>query len=97
MILHEWFKCCLHSIGENVFLYGIHFGRLDGALIAANVGVYDRLFKAHARWKSKTAKDMYITLSLKHQLQVTRGLGLGPHDTCAQHHFWKVQEGLQIP
>ena len=46
-ILLEWFKYCLHSIGENTFLYSAYFGRLGGASIAANVGVLDRLFKAH--------------------------------------------------
>ena len=33
---------------------------------------------------------MYIIPSLKHQLQVTRGLGLGPNDNCDQLYSWKV-------
>ena len=67
-ILQEWFKYCLHSIGENIFLYSTHSRRLGGASTAANVGVLDRLFKAHGHWKLETPKDMYITPSLKHQL-----------------------------
>ena len=51
-------------------------------LILANVGIHDRFSKAHGCWTSKIAKNMYITPSLKHQLQVTRGLGLDPNDTC---------------
>ena len=63
-ILQEWFKYCFHSIDENIFLYSTHSRRLGGASTAANVGVLNRLFKAHGRLKSETAKDMYIILSL---------------------------------
>ena len=46
-ILQEWFKYCLHSIGENNFFNGTHSRRLGGASTTANVCVPNRLFKAH--------------------------------------------------
>ena len=35
-----------------------------------------RLLKIHGRWKSDSAKDMYVQESLENRLQVTKYLGL---------------------
>ena len=36
----------------------------------------ERLLKIHGRWKSDSAKDMYIEQSLENRLRVTKYLGL---------------------
>ena len=36
----------------------------------------ERLLKIHGRWKSDSAKDMYVEESLENRLQVTKYLGL---------------------
>jgi hypothetical protein len=40
--------------------YALHSLRSGGATTAANLGISDRLFKKHGRWRSETAKDEYI-------------------------------------
>ena len=52
------------------------FGRGGGASAAANSGVPDRVFQRHARWKSASAKDGYVTDSTDVKLSVSRSLGL---------------------
>lgn len=52
-ILHEK----LESIGLDSSKFCLHSLRSGGASQAANAGVPDRLFKAHGRWRSETAKD----------------------------------------
>ena len=37
--------------------FGLHSLRSEEASSAANIGVKDRLFKKHGRWKSQKAKD----------------------------------------
>ena len=44
--------------------------------MAAKVGVPDRLFKRHGRWKSEKAKDGYVDDSVERRLSVTRQLNL---------------------
>ncbi|CAC5408504.1 unnamed protein product [Mytilus coruscus] len=39
--------------------YGLHSLRSGGASACANLGLPDRLFKRHGRWRSETAKDCY--------------------------------------
>ena len=36
----------------------------------------ERLLKIHGRWKSDSAKDMYVEESLENKLQVAKYLGL---------------------
>ena len=43
---------------------------------AANMGISDRFFKRHGRWKSENAKDRYIKDALENRLSVSRSLGL---------------------
>ena len=40
------------------------------------VGVPDRLFKRHGRWRSENAKDGYVGDSIEKRLSVTKQLGL---------------------
>jgi len=54
----------------------LHSTRAGRATAAAVVGVPDRLFKKHGRWKSENAKDGYIEDSLEQRLSVTKKLGL---------------------
>ena len=66
----------LSMIGLDKSKYGLHSLRSGGALAAANVGVPDRWFKRHGRWRSENAKDGYVKDKLEDRLQVTRNLGL---------------------
>jgi len=56
--------------------FGLHSLRVGGATKAANMGVPDRLFKRHGRWKSENAKDGYVDDSVERRLSVTKHLGL---------------------
>ena len=66
----------LKNIGEVTKLFGFHSLRAEGATAAANMGVNDRLFKKHGRWKSEKIKDGYIHESIEAKLVVTKNLGL---------------------
>ncbi len=63
---------------------GLHSFRSGVASRAANMGIDDRIFKKHGRWRSETAKDGYVTDDLKSishlffppNLQKTRTFGL---------------------
>ena len=50
----------------------MHSFTARGATAAANNGVSDRLFKQHGRWKSETAKDVYVFDSEEVRLQVSQ-------------------------
>ena len=66
----------LKNIGAETKLFGSHSLRAGGATAAANLGVNDRLFKKHGRWKSEKVKDGYIHESIEAKLIVTKNLGL---------------------
>ena len=66
----------LKNIGAETKLFGLHSLRAGGATAAANLGVNDRLFKKHGRWKSEKVKDGYIHESIEAKLIVTKNLGL---------------------
>lgn len=72
----EIFKDALNEVGVDPKRYGLHSLRSGGATAAASVGVPDRLFKKHGRWRSEGAKDGYIQESLKNKLSVTSNLGI---------------------
>lgn len=55
---------------------GLHSLRAGGATAAANAGVNERCLKRHGRWKTDTAKDMYVKDALQKRLEITRRLGL---------------------
>lgn len=56
--------------------FGLHSLRSGGATAAANNNVNERCLKRHGRWRSDVSKDMYISDSLTHRLQVTKLLSL---------------------
>ena len=66
----------LKNIGAETKLFGLHSLRAGFATVAANLGVNDRLFKKHGRWKSEKVKDGYIHESIEMKLIVTKNLGL---------------------
>ena len=72
----ELLKQALFSVGLDPKKFGMHSLRSGGASAAANIGVPDRLFKKHGRWRSETAKDGYIQDSMKDRLSVSLNLGL---------------------
>ena len=56
------FKECLSSLGYDSKLFGLHSLRSGRAssTVKNNSNLSDRLLKLHGRWKSDTAKEMYI-------------------------------------
>ena len=50
--------------------------RSGGALATANLGVNDRLFNKHGRWKSDKVNDSYVHEDIESKLSVSRNLGL---------------------
>ena len=50
----------IEKIGLPRNKFGLHSLRLGGATSAANIGVKDRPFKKHGRWRSEKAKDGYV-------------------------------------
>ncbi|XP_072028447.1 LOW QUALITY PROTEIN: integrase/recombinase xerD homolog [Amphiura filiformis] len=69
-------KEALVGIGVDSKRFGLHSLRAGGATAAANIGIPDRLFKKHGRWRSESAKDGYVTESLQRQLAVSMSLGI---------------------
>ena len=77
----EIFKECLKTIGVDHNLYGLHRSlglRSGGATsaVSCNPNLSERILKLHGRWKSDTAKDMYILEDVSKRLQVTSQFGL---------------------
>ena len=66
----------LANIGLRPKKFGLHSLRSGGASAAANLGVNDRLFKKHGRWKSDKVKDSYVHEDIESKLSVSRNLGL---------------------
>lgn len=71
-IILDWLK----EVGEDPFKFGVHSLRAGGATAAANLDIPDRLFKAHGRWRSETAKDGCIQDTFEKVLSVSKHLGL---------------------
>ena len=72
----ELVKESLLVIGINSVSYSTHSLRSGGATFIANnlakSGSSDRLLMLHGRWKSESAKNMYIKDSLDSRLQLTK-------------------------
>ena len=66
----------LANIGLDPKKFGLHSLRSGGASAAANLGVNDRLFKKHGRWKSDKVKDSYVHEDIESKLSVSRNLGI---------------------
>ena len=66
----------LRKMGLDAKQFGLHSLRSGGATAAANLGVEDRLFQKHGRWKSEKVKNNYVHEDLKSILSVSKTLGL---------------------
>ena len=69
----------LSQLGLNPNDYGLHSlrsGGITSAVRNSSNSIPERLLKIHGRWKSDSAKDMYVEESLENRLQVTKYLGL---------------------
>ena len=66
----------LNKIDLNSKKIGLHSLRAGGATAAANLGVSDRLFQKHGRWKSERVKNGYVYKNIPVFLQATKNLGL---------------------
>ena len=73
----------VEAIGLNTKLYGLHSFRRGGATYSARLGVKNRLFKNHGRWRSENAKDGYVADSLEEILSVPKYLGICIHVTTS--------------
>ena len=66
----------LANIGFDPKEFRLHILRSGGASAAANLGVNDRLFKKHGRWKSDKVKDSYVHEDIESKLSVSSNLVL---------------------
>ena len=66
-------KSAIAEIGLDPTNFGL---RASGASAAAAIGVPDRLFKRHGRWKSDSSTDRYIKETLGNTLLVSLNLGI---------------------
>ena len=74
--MREIFLGKVSELRLDVSKFGLHSLWAGGATVAANVGVADRLFKCHGRWRSKTAKDGYVEDSCEAHMSVSKSLKL---------------------
>ena len=59
-----------------VFIASLRSGGITSAVRNSSNSIPERLLKIRGRWKSDSAKDMYVEESLENRLQVTKYLGL---------------------
>ena len=74
--MRELFIDTFSPFVDDIRNYGLHSLRSGGATAAANLGVSDRIFKRHGRWRSDCAKDGYVRDDLTERLLVSQNLGL---------------------
>ena len=70
----EVFNEALKAIGYDVKDYGLHSlrsGGISSVVHNSDNTVPERLLKLHGRWKTDTAKDMYVQESVNKRLEVT--------------------------
>ena len=68
--------CNLKNIGLDKTQFGLHSLKSGGATAAANLGINDRLFQKHGRWKSEKVKNGHLHENLRALLSVSNNLGL---------------------
>ena len=69
----------LSQLGYNPNDYGLHSlrsGGITSAVLNSSNSIPERLLKIRGRWKSDSAKDIYVEESLENRLQVTKYLCL---------------------
>ena len=75
----EILRGTLKQLGFNPEDYGLHSLRSGGITSVVRNScnsISERLLKLHGRWRTDTAKDMYVEESLDNRLLVTKHLGL---------------------
>ena len=74
----EILQDCLKTLGYNHKDYGLHSLRSGRATAAVqnNHHLSERSLQLHGRWKSDSAKDMYILEDVSQHLEITNNLGL---------------------
>ena len=72
----EVFLAAVKRLGYNEKKFGLHSLRSGGATAAASAGVDHSRLKKHGRWKSDSAKDMYIRPSFEQMEEVSKSTGL---------------------
>ena len=45
-------------------------------MAAADLGINDRLFQKHGKWKSENAKNVYVHENLRDLFSISKNLGL---------------------
>ena len=74
----------LANIGLDPKKFGLHGLRSGGTSAAANLGVNERLFKKHGRWKSDKVKDSFVHEDMESKLLVSRNLVLYSYTHATQ-------------
>jgi hypothetical protein len=74
--MRELFIQAFKQFVSNINFCGLHCLRSGGATAACNLGVPDRPFKRHGRWRSENAKDGYVKDSFNDLLFVSTNLGI---------------------
>ncbi|CAI7851361.1 unnamed protein product [Closterium sp. NIES-53] len=69
----------LHKLGTHSF-------RKGAATVVANIGVPDKVFKRMGRWRSDTAKEMYVTPYVGHLIKASRDLQDPTHALPPEQH-----------
>ena len=72
----EIFLKAVKDLGYDAKLYGLHSLRSGGTTAAAASGVDHALLKKHGRWKSDSAKDLYVRFSQDKLNSVSKSTGL---------------------
>ena len=63
-------------MGYDKTRFGLHSLRAGVASAATNLGIKDKLFKKHGRWRSDRAKDGYIKDNILQRMSVSLNLGI---------------------
>ena len=66
----------LKNIGLDKTQFGLHSLRSRGATTASDVGINDRLFQKHGRWRSEKVKDGYVHEKVRALLRVSKKFSL---------------------
>ncbi|CAI7795722.1 unnamed protein product [Closterium sp. NIES-53] len=84
--IRNWCKEAFAKVGLGEQQLGTHSFRKGAATVAANIGVPDRIFKRMGRWRSDTAKEMYVTPHVGHLIKASRDLQDPTHALPPEQH-----------
>ncbi|CAI7876261.1 unnamed protein product [Closterium sp. NIES-53] len=69
--IRNWCKEAFAKVGLGEQQLGTHSFRKGAATVAANIGVPEKIFKRMGRWRSDTAKEMYVTPHIGHLIKAS--------------------------